>query len=79
VKLNRWLAATEQSAIGGRASYENACFPGNCGLYGYPITGAADIAVGAITSFLATDCTMEQVTIASSGAGILRGFQAAVG
>jgi O-acetyl-ADP-ribose deacetylase (regulator of RNase III) len=50
----------------------------SCGIYGYPITAAARIAVATVTAFLAKDETIDQVIFACLGSDVLGAFQAAL-
>ena len=50
----------------------------SCGIYGYPVTAAAGIAVGTVAAFLAVDQTLEQVIFACFGAAVVDAFQAAL-
>ena len=50
----------------------------SCGIYGYPIPGAARIAVEAVTEFLAGDQTMEKIIFACLSSEVLNAFQTAV-
>lgn len=46
------------------AGLRTVAFPAiSCGAYGYPIEDAARIAVGEVTSFLASDATLERVRL----------------
>ncbi len=49
----------------------------SCGIYGYPITAAAVIAVASVKQFLARDQTIEQVVFACFGSAVLDAFQQA--
>ena len=50
----------------------------SCGIYGYPIPAAAQIAIDTTVAFLATDETLTEVIFACFGADVLRAFQAAL-
>lgn len=50
----------------------------SCGIYGYPIPQAADIAMGAIKACLATDETLEKVIFACFGTEVRDAFEAAL-
>jgi O-acetyl-ADP-ribose deacetylase (regulator of RNase III) len=50
----------------------------SCGIYGYPITDAARIAVETVSEFLASDATVEQVVFACFGADVLAAFREVV-
>jgi O-acetyl-ADP-ribose deacetylase len=50
----------------------------SCGIYGYPIPDAAQIAVETVAAFLATNETLEQIIFACFGAEVLKAFQDAV-
>jgi O-acetyl-ADP-ribose deacetylase (regulator of RNase III) len=49
----------------------------SCGIYGYPIPEAARIAIGAVSTFLAQNETVQQVVFACFGNDVLNAFQAA--
>jgi O-acetyl-ADP-ribose deacetylase len=49
----------------------------SCGIYGYPISDAARIAVDTVTEFLAGDQTLEKIIFACFGSEVLSAFQAA--
>jgi O-acetyl-ADP-ribose deacetylase len=51
----------------------------SCGIYGYPIPDAAQIAVDTVADFLAADRSLEQVIFACFGSDVLAAFQAAAG
>jgi O-acetyl-ADP-ribose deacetylase (regulator of RNase III) len=50
----------------------------SCGVYGYPISDAARIAIETTAAFLATDDTLTQVVFACFGQDILHAFQNAL-
>ncbi|HBK08677.1 MAG TPA: O-acetyl-ADP-ribose deacetylase [Acetobacteraceae bacterium] len=50
----------------------------SCGLYGYPISEAAGIAVTTVAGFLKADASLEQVVFACLGADVLAAFRAAI-
>ena len=50
----------------------------SCGIYGYPITDAARIAVKTVADFLRADESVEKVILACFGAEILAAYQAAL-
>jgi len=50
----------------------------SCGIYGYPIPDAAQIAAGAVGTFLARDETMEQVIFACLGVEVFDAFRDAL-
>jgi O-acetyl-ADP-ribose deacetylase len=50
----------------------------SCGIYGYPIPEAAQIAIGTVRSYLTTGRAIEQVIFACFGADTLEGFRAAL-
>jgi O-acetyl-ADP-ribose deacetylase (regulator of RNase III) len=50
----------------------------SCGVYGYPIPAAAQIAIETTAAFLAGDQTLTQVTFACFGDAVLNAFQAAL-
>ncbi len=51
----------------------------SCGVYGYPIDQATNIAVRETTAFLATEASIEQVIFAAFGRAVLAAYQAALG
>jgi O-acetyl-ADP-ribose deacetylase (regulator of RNase III) len=51
----------------------------SCGVYGYPIPGAARIAIGSTTSFLSANDTLTEVIFACFGQDVLQAFQDALG
>ncbi len=51
----------------------------SCGIYGYPISDAAGIAVGAVREFLAEDRTIEKVIFACFGSDVLAAYREAAG
>jgi O-acetyl-ADP-ribose deacetylase len=51
----------------------------SCGIYGYPIPEAAQIAIGTVTRFLATNQTIDQVVFACFGTEVLNAFKNALG
>ena len=51
----------------------------SCGIYGYPIANATRIAVRTVAEFLATEASMERVTLACFGKDVLDAYQAALG
>ena len=51
----------------------------SCGAYGFPVSLAAPIAVGAVREFLAHDTTIERVTFACFGSQVRDAFAAAAG
>ena len=64
------LASCYRSSL--RLAAENGCrtvaFPAiSCGIYGYPIEQAAEIAVGTISDFLAADDSIERVSLVAFG------------
>ena len=50
----------------------------SCGIYGYPITDAASIAVRTVAGFLAAEQSIERVTLACFGREVLAAYQAAL-
>jgi O-acetyl-ADP-ribose deacetylase len=50
----------------------------SCGIYGYPIPAAAQIAIDTVTRFLANDRTIDQVVFACFGDEVLNAFQSAL-
>ena len=50
----------------------------SCGVYGYPVTEAASIAVGEVRSFLQSDSLMERVTLTCFGRTVLDAYLRAV-
>jgi O-acetyl-ADP-ribose deacetylase (regulator of RNase III) len=51
----------------------------SCGIYGYPIPDAAQIAVATVREFLSGHEELEQVIFACFGAEVLTAFEDAVG
>jgi O-acetyl-ADP-ribose deacetylase (regulator of RNase III) len=50
----------------------------SCGIYGYPVSDAAQIAIGTVQAFLATDQTLEKVIFACLDNPVLKAFQDAL-
>jgi O-acetyl-ADP-ribose deacetylase (regulator of RNase III) len=50
----------------------------SCGIYGYPLTEAADIAVRAIVAFLADEPAIEQVILCCFGRDVTQAYAAAL-
>jgi O-acetyl-ADP-ribose deacetylase (regulator of RNase III) len=50
----------------------------SCGIYGYPVAAAAQIAIDTTTAFLAMDETLTEVIFACFGADVLQAFRAAL-
>jgi O-acetyl-ADP-ribose deacetylase (regulator of RNase III) len=50
----------------------------SCGIYGYPIPDAANIAVQTVSGFLSTDQSIQGVILACFGAEVLDAYQAAL-
>jgi O-acetyl-ADP-ribose deacetylase (regulator of RNase III) len=50
----------------------------SCGIYGYPIPAAAEIAVRTVAGFLAAERSIEQVILACFGGEVLTAYQAAL-
>jgi O-acetyl-ADP-ribose deacetylase (regulator of RNase III) len=50
----------------------------SCGIYGYPIPAAADIAVRTVAGFLAAEPSLEQVILTCFGSEVLTAYQAAL-
>jgi len=50
----------------------------SCGIYGYPIPDAAQIAIGTVMHFLTTDRTIDRVIFACFGRDVLIAFQSAL-
>ena len=50
----------------------------SCGIYGYPITAAASIAVRTVAAFLAADHSIEQVILTCFGRDVLSAYQQAL-
>jgi O-acetyl-ADP-ribose deacetylase len=58
---------------------KSIAFPAiSCGIYGYPIPDAAQIAMDTVTRFLADDLTLKQVLFACFGSEVLAAFRAAL-
>jgi O-acetyl-ADP-ribose deacetylase len=51
----------------------------SCGIYGYPISDAARVAVGTVADFLREDATIQKVMLACFGAEVLSAYRAALG
>lgn len=49
----------------------------SCGAFGFPLDRAAEIAVGAVTSFLAEAPTIERVYLTCFGPGVRRAYEEA--
>jgi len=49
----------------------------SCGIYGYPLKDAAQIAVRTVAAFLATEQSIERVILACFGCDVLQAYQAA--
>ena len=50
----------------------------SCGIYGYPIPGAASIAVRTVADFLAANDTIHQVIFACFGTDVMEAYQTAL-
>jgi O-acetyl-ADP-ribose deacetylase (regulator of RNase III) len=50
----------------------------SCGIYGYPIADAAQIAVQTVAEFMARDAAVSQVILACFGREVLQAYRAAV-
>jgi O-acetyl-ADP-ribose deacetylase (regulator of RNase III) len=50
----------------------------SCGLYGYPVPAAAQIAVDTTAAFLAADQTLTEVIFTCFGPDVLQALQAAL-
>ena len=50
----------------------------SCGVYGYPVTEAASIAVGEVRSFLKSDSSIDRVTLTCFGRMVLDAYLRAV-
>jgi O-acetyl-ADP-ribose deacetylase (regulator of RNase III) len=50
----------------------------SCGIYGYPVQEAAQIAVQTVTNFLAAEPSIERVILACFGEDVLAAYQAAL-
>jgi O-acetyl-ADP-ribose deacetylase (regulator of RNase III) len=50
----------------------------SCGIYGYPVAAAAQVAIDTTAAFLAADETLTEVIFACFGADVLQAFQAAL-
>ena len=50
----------------------------SCGVYGYPIQAAVQIAMDTTIAFLATDATLTEVIFACFGQDVLQAFQSAL-
>jgi len=50
----------------------------SCGVYGYPVSAAAQIAVDTTAAFLAADQTLTEVIFTCFGPDVLQAFQAAL-
>jgi len=60
-------------------SVTSIAFPAiSCGIYGYPIPEAAQIALTEVDAFLRNDASIRQVTFACFGRPVLDAFQAAL-
>jgi O-acetyl-ADP-ribose deacetylase (regulator of RNase III) len=58
---------------------KSIAFPAiSCGIYGYPVPEAAQIAIGTVTRFLATDQSIGRVVFACFGTEVLNAFNAAL-
>jgi O-acetyl-ADP-ribose deacetylase (regulator of RNase III) len=60
-------------------SVRSIAFPAiSCGVYGYPVTSAAQIAIDTTAAFLAADQTLTEVIFACFGPAVMHAFQAAL-
>jgi O-acetyl-ADP-ribose deacetylase (regulator of RNase III) len=50
----------------------------SCGIYGYPVAAAAQVAIATTSAFLAADETLTEVIFACFGAAVLQAFRAAL-
>ena len=69
----------ESLALAVANAIETIAFPAiSCGVYGYPIPGAARIAIGTTATFLASNRSLKQVVFATFGQTVTDAFQAAL-
>ena len=69
----------ESLALAVAHDVRSIAFPAiSCGVYGYPITDAAAIAIGTTAAFLAADETITEVVFACFGQGIAAAFETAL-
>jgi len=76
------LAACYRNSLTLAAAHgvRSIAFPAiSCGVYGYPIGPATDIAVRETAAFLATEASIEQVIFVAFGQAVLAAYAAALG
>ena len=67
-------------AIAAERSFRTLAFPAiSCGIYGYPIAAATEIAVRETRRALADNPEIEEVTFACFGADVLAAYQRLLG
>jgi len=79
---HRVLAACYRNSLTLAAAHgvRSIAFPAiSCGVYGYPIGPATDIAVRETAAFLATEASIEQVIFVAFGQAVLAAYAAALG
>jgi len=72
-------AYRESLRLATRHGARTIAFPAiSCGVYGYPVTEAASIAVGEVRSFLQSDSSIQLVTLTCFGRTVLDAYLRAV-
>jgi O-acetyl-ADP-ribose deacetylase len=70
---------TESLRLAVANSVRSIAFPAiSCGIYGYPIQDAAQIAVRTVAEFLATDQSIDRVILACFGHDVLAAYELAL-
>jgi O-acetyl-ADP-ribose deacetylase (regulator of RNase III) len=70
---------TESLRLAVANSVRSIAFPAiSCGIYGYPIQDAAQIAVRTVAEFLATDRSIDRVILACFGHDVLAAYELAL-
>jgi O-acetyl-ADP-ribose deacetylase (regulator of RNase III) len=70
---------TESLRLAAANSVRSIAFPAiSCGIYGYPIQDAAQIAVRTVAEFLATDRSIDRVILACLGHDVLDAYELAL-
>ncbi len=69
---------TESLKLAVANGVRSIAFPAiSCGIYGYPLQDAAQVAVRTVAAFLANEQSIERVILACFGSDVLQAYQAA--
>ncbi|GGF16204.1 RNase III inhibitor [Aliidongia dinghuensis] len=70
----------ESLKLATKHAIKTIAFPAiSCGVYGYPVKAATEIAVREVSDYLAADASIEQVLFACFGAAVTAAYRAALG